>query len=518
MEEEDVGEESVVLINVGNKKQSMTDQNSDHSKSMIKPKSTTKFKMNIMKRLQRGNFLKRAPIFLVLLILMSGNHNSEAFTTKTTNEQTKLNSQVSSSPAASTSSSSTSPYSPSQQSSPSQQANRHNGSPIQEISPSINLIPVDQPMISERSKQASTSDDTSRSSSLSDSSADNLHSSNQHDSSSIAFGSESSTSGDATVGLRNSLGSDNVADFIQENVASTGYNEASADSQAVEKKHQHQHQVEDYIQQAVYSIPDQFVNKFEQNKHSIQQQQQKPFAVERRFGLLKKHYGTPMTANYATSGHYMSDCERCLFGLGAGQQQQSADLQQIDPPQPIAPILPPAPPLPPPQPTIIPAPQPIAPSIIPSNNFGPQSFSPLKNKFFMKFPFFMKPISFGSQSEMSSPLYNFGSTETVPYWYQTNQQHYHQQNHHHQQQPLARPNAALYIRPAYNCIQATPPLIASASNQHLSDVTTFSTHNSGHHSGLNSGALSATKGGNSGHTKQSIPFQQQQTTYSSSQY
>lgn len=495
MEDKDVKEESVVLVN-GNKRQFTIDHN-NHSNDSIKLKSTTKFKMIIMRRLQRSRFLRRAPIFLALFLMLLSNNYSEASATNTNQQSKSKSSQV---PPSS--------ISPSlqQQSSSSQQANQHTSSVPQEPSPGINLIPVDQPITGERSKHLSTGDDTGRSSSLSDSSVDNnlfnsnLRQTNQHNTPSIAA-TESSTGSESTVGARNSLGSESVADLVQENVATISYNEA-ADSQAEERKYQQQ-QVEDYIQQAVYQIPEhqQFGNNYQQNKQPIQQQQQlqqqQPL-VERRFGLLKKHYGAPMTANYATSGHYMSDCERCLFGLGAGQQQQSSDLQQIDPPQPIAPILPPAPP--PPPPTIIPAPQPIQ----PSSNFGSQSFNPLKNKFFMKFPFFMKPISFGSAPEMSGPLYNFGSAETVPYWYQTNQ-HYQQ----HQQQPLVRPNAALFIRPAYNCIQATPPFISSVSNQHLSDVNTFSAHNTGHHSG----SSSSTKGGNIGHTKQSFPFQQQQTTY-----
>lgn len=522
MEDEDVGEESVVLIN-GSKKQFMIDNNFHSAQDIIKIKQTTKLKIIIMKRLQRGNnILKRTSIFLAFLMLIS--NYSAASTTSATNsnqlQQPRSNTQASSASSPlhqSTSSSSSSSSSPS--SSPPQDISHHS-SQLEQISPGINLIPVDQPVTSERSNKAqvasssssNSGDDTSRIISLSEPISDNnnlqYHNNfaiHQHDISSASNldAPESSSPVESIVGVttRNIFGgSDNVADFIEEN-HTPAYNVESATGLQVNSDKKHQQQVESYIQQAaaaVYHIPDHqlFFNKHQYTTKQPTQQQQ---LVERRFGLLKKHYGTPMTANYATSGHYMSDCERCLFSLGAGQQQ-SADLQQIDPPptQPIVPILPPMPqpaPLPPPPPpTIIPAPQPTVPQ---NNNFG------LKNKFLMKFPFLMKPISFGSSEINNGPSYNMGSfTEAVPYWYPSNQQHY-------QQQPV-RQNAALYLRPAYNCIQATPSLISSGPNQHISDVTTYSGHNNNnHHSGSSSGALSATKGGQS---KQSFPFQQQQQT------
>lgn len=176
------------------------------------------------------------------------------------------------------------------------------------------------------------------------------------------------------------------------------------------------------------------------NKHPPVQTQQ---IVERRFGLFKKHhYGAPMSASYSASP-YMSDCERCLASLS----QQSADLQQLEPI-----------PAPPPPPVPVPVPVPVAP-VLPANQpaqpaFNMQPFGPLKNKLFMKFPFFMKPMSFGDGS--------YGSHgDSVPYW--------HQYQPQPQLPPASRPQAtgALYIRPAptaYNCIQATPPLI-SASHQ-----------------------------------------------------
>lgn len=183
---------------------------------------------------------------------------------------------------------------------------------------------------------------------------------------------------------------------------------------------------------------------FAANQFPLQQQQQQQI-VERRFGLFKKqqHYGSPMSASYSASP-YMTDCERCLASLS----QQSADLQQLDP-------------LPAPVPA--PQPAPLAPIMPPSQpSFNMQPFGPLKNKLLMKFPFFMKPMSFGEAS--------YGSHgDAVPYWPQYQPQP--------QLPPVSRPqtSGALYIRPAqaaYNCIQATPPLIP-ASNSHQDQVAQF---------------------------------------------
>lgn len=184
---------------------------------------------------------------------------------------------------------------------------------------------------------------------------------------------------------------------------------------------------------------------FAANQYPIQQQQQQ--IVERRFGLFKKqqHYGSPMSASYSANP-YMTDCERCLASLS----QQSADLQQLDP-------------VPAPLPVPQPQPAPLAPIMPPSQpSFSMQPFGPLKNKLFMKFPFFMKPMSFGEAS--------YGSHgDAVPYW--------HQYQPQPQLPPVSRPqtSGALYIRPAqaaYNCIQATPPLIP-ASNGHQDQVAQF---------------------------------------------
>lgn len=192
--------------------------------------------------------------------------------------------------------------------------------------------------------------------------------------------------------------------------------------------------------------------------------------VERRFGLFKKGsqgaYGMPMfSANYA-SNPFMTDCERCLASLqSTNNLQQSSDLQ-LEPP--IAPM-----PIPVSQP-ILPAQPPSQPA---QNQFN--SFGPLKSKFFMKFPFFMKPIAFGGD--------NYNSHETVPYW--------HQYQQPAQQPTQIRPqmSSALFLRPAYNCIQAAPPMLQSNSNHQ--DVVQLSTKTS---------------------AKQYQPHQQ--ATYSSSSY
>lgn len=203
--------------------------------------------------------------------------------------------------------------------------------------------------------------------------------------------------------------------------------------------------------------------------NSSQEQRQIP---ERRFGLFKKGHnfnsGGPMSANYA-AGPLLTDCDRCLAGFG----QQSADLQQLEPlpaPQPIQPILP-----------------------SPPASSNQQAFMghPLKSKFFMKFPFFMKPISFGQPFE-------FGQHEQVPLWagqYQT---------------PSFRPQmaSAVFIRPApaYNCIQASPPALV-----HALPTQTNQLHQHHHHDyvQLNTKTQPAVK---------QYQQQQQQSTYPSSSY
>lgn len=168
---------------------------------------------------------------------------------------------------------------------------------------------------------------------------------------------------------------------------------------------------------------------------AAQPQRQQQQIVERRFGLFKKgqHYGTPMSANYASAAPFMTDCERCLAGLG----QQSADLQQLDP-------LPPALPA---QPSVQPVP------LAPANHFGMQPFAPLKNKLFMKFPFFVKPMTLGDSHTTFVPSH---------YWPAPAQPQYHPPSN---VRPAPAMTNALFIRPppAYNCIQATPPLVAVAS-------------------------------------------------------
>jgi len=199
------------------------------------------------------------------------------------------------------------------------------------------------------------------------------------------------------------------------------------------------------------------------------QQQQQQIVAERRFGLFKKqhqqHFGSPMSANLALNP-YLSDCERCLAGLNAGQ---SADLQQLDP-------LPAPPPPPPSQLPVLPSQA--------HQAFGAQPFGPLKNKLFMKFPFFMKPISIGD------PAYNSGH-DSFPY-------QWHQHQHQHQFQQTNRPQmaSAMFIRPApaYNCIQAAPPILAA---------------------GPSSQEVALTK---AQHKQYPHQHQHQQTTYSSSQY
>lgn len=254
-------------------------------------------------------------------------------------------------------------------------------------------------------------------------------------------------------------------------------------------------QQKELVQQEVYpslGAAAAAVKQPQQQADGLQRQQM----VERRFGLFKKgqHYGSPMTANYASAGPYLSDCERCLANLG---QQSSADLQQLEP---LPPMVGPLPPPPPPQPTL--------PS---SGHFGaPSSFGPLKSKLFMKFPFFVKPIGGGGGGlgEATSG----GHSSFVPqYWPVPSYQPHHQPHHHHQ--PTIRPSSAmsnaLFIRPqapAYNCIQTSPPLVALASASQQAEISQYA---------LGSPAA-GTKSSSSPATKGAYPHQQ--NIYSSSSY
>lgn len=304
-------------------------------------------------------------------------------------------------------------------------------------SPSINLIPVDQPIVSSggRSKAESTQTNDAQSGDSS-ASASVQH---EHD----GFGQQSADGETNQSGeeVQSALrdGAQRLAGEVEPSAALGSLDSLLAMSE-----------VQGPINEPQVSL------KYPNAQVSAQQ------IVERRLGLFKKgsQYGVPMSANYA--GSYMTDCERCLIGQSADLQQQP----QLDPlpPPPATPIAPAAP---------------------------PPSFGPLKNKLFMKFPFFMKPIS-SSFGDFYPPASQHDSV--VPYWHQ------YQPAPSPQPAPPTRPQLsnALYLRPApaaaYNCIQATPPLLAAPLSHEV--------------------ALAAGKGAQG----KQYQHQQQQISYPSSQY
>lgn len=238
-------------------------------------------------------------------------------------------------------------------------------------------------------------------------------------------------------------------------------------------------------------------------------------AVERRFGLFKKHnfgattlnngqYGTPISANYLAG--YMSDCERCLASLGG---QQSAELQQLDPPA-----------VQPQQPPFQPAPQPSSPILHNHlQSFG-QPFAPLKNKLLMKFPFFVKTIS--SFDPYANGGAQVGVSPAASNGHLLQQQAaYGWHSIPHSYQPQTRPSqsagAALFLRPnpAYNCFQTNAPhqLYASASSTNQESIQIPSSGKTSHRGKTSSLAShSANSGG------EPFPIIHQQSTYASSQY
>lgn len=334
--------------------------------------------------------------------------------------------------------------------------NQGGASNLHEPSPAMNLIPVDQPMPSTRAKQM----DSEPSQQVAEISSSEQQRFRQDDS---------------------------IQQVDQVDNVSTLDEELEQQQQVME---QQQVSNEPLLQSQQPPVDVKGGSPFEQQQQQQQQQvgefingngatkyphQQQPI-VERRFGLFKNkgggggggHYGAPMGANYA-AGPYMSDCERCLAGLGGGP---SADLQQIDPiPVPVQPVMP-APHVP---------------------VFNSQPFGPLKNKLFMKFPFFVKPgVDFGNFMSSGGGNHYWPPAPAPPPPPPTT--HY---------QPAPRPlpamTNALYLRPgpAYNCIQANPPLLAAASTP-SQDITTLT-------------------GGKTSGTKQAA-YPHQQATYSSSQY
>lgn len=317
----------------------------------------------------------------------------------------------------------------------------------------------------------------------------------------------------------------------------------SMDANLYEEMQKHQ-SIEQQQQQSPLSTglismgPGELVNSDVTNSDSAPVHHQKPsqhplqLAVERRFGLFKKHgaggsggqYGSPITsANYAATASYVSDCERCLAGLGSAQQS-AADLQQLEP----APIVPPV------------APPSVAPSTIMHSHlqsFG-QPFAPIKNKLLMKFPFFVKPISFGG-GPAGDP---YGSSNLAASAAAGPNQLHHSQSYAwhsvpHIYQPISsRPanGAALFLRPtapAYNCIQSSPPspsqhLYAAASSTNQEAIQVPGAHLT---SVIVPSSPSKTGRSKTSHSHQqqqqqlhhsAEPFQaiHQQNTYASSQY
>lgn len=171
--------------------------------------------------------------------------------------------------------------------------------------------------------------------------------------------------------------------------------------------------------------------------------------VERRFGLFKKHhtqptpshYGAPQalinTANYHSASPYLSDCERCMVSLN-GAPQFSGELQQppLEPVTPTTPtILPVAP--------VNPMPQPSYPHPYPSFQ---HPLAPLKSKFLMKFPFFIKS---GMQYEGQPSYLPAHPLQTHDYAW-----------HHQPIRSQPQMSGSLYYKPApqattaYHCVQA----------------------------------------------------------------
>lgn len=312
--------------------------------------------------------------------------------------------------------------------------------------PSINLIPVDQPIISAGAARAPVKPQAE-----SASSHNNNNSNSQqpppasahagHTSGPLAAPSESSSSSlmaEEAAPLAGASGQPPDDEFSEPPAQAHFY---TADVQAPEP-HFLQVQQQVHLEQQA---------DIRQAEPVVKQQQQQPLlgqSVERRFGLFKKgqqqqQFGTPaMSANYASNPFALSDCERCLASIG---QAPSADLQQLDPPV--------APPPPPP-----PASLPLQPPLQPLG--GMQPFGPLKSKFFMKFPFLVKPMGFDSGAHSGG----FGGPAASAGHFWPPPPQFQQPHHHHQPRPAM--TTALYIRPApsYNCIQANPPLLAAAAS------------------------------------------------------
>lgn len=370
----------------------------------------------------------------------------------------------------------------------SEQSDSHATAPI-----SMNLIPVDQPLgrgaLSKPSELAAAAAISSRSSQATEGVEIQRAPLTNHEPASLHFSLSDSlepASGPIQAAQSVDLAADSFA-ADQQQQEQLENSQLGGEKQARQKVYleespekRQQQQQEELVENAFEGFMNEspaVEQQQQQQQVKFQQQQQ---MLERRFGFFKKgnHYSaapqiSSPSANYAAANPFMSDCERCLMSIG----QQNADYQQLPEPLPS--------PQPAPVTPILPAP--VQPHAQPAFQSAGQPFGfPLKNKLFMKFPFFMKPFG----DSMAPPSF---AHDSVPYWHQYAQP---------APAPPSRPptqSAALFLRPvapAYNCIQTSPPLLAAASSGH--EV-----------------ALAATK---SQQQREKPYATHQQTTYSSSQY
>lgn len=339
---------------------------------------------------------------------------------------------------------------------------------------SINLIPVDQPMLSSSSSSAEVGPTSPASIARTMSAQTNSNNNNVRPD-------------DSYDGSRVHLRSGQMAPVHSDSSHANSSPESNDDFSGLSQQHQQQQSASD--EDFAEPVAQYYANQDEpaagpvnaqqaasvdsqqlEAAHSATKQSQSPARqLERRFGLFKKGQGHFQQQHFGPAANYlanpfMSECERCLAGFG---QQQTGELQLE--PAPALPV-----PSPPPPATVPIQPLPSATMPPQMGHFPMQPFAPFKNKFFMKFPFLMKGNGASSTSfdHLHAPLLAAPTltsySSPAHYWplpaasVHTYSGHHHQSSHN-QHRPMSQ---ALFVRPApaYNCVQAAPTMLAAAAS------------------------------------------------------
>lgn len=223
-------------------------------------------------------------------------------------------------------------------------------------------------------------------------------------------------------------------------------------------------------------------SKLAADSDTLQSAQLSP--VERRFGLFKKHHPQPASAHYgapqplmsainyaaATNSYGLSDCERCMVSLNGGASPISGALQETPMEPSVTPSTPPLIPVQPPGP-VMPQPGFSHPAYSyqhPHQHQHQHPLAPLKHKLLMKFPFFIK--SSGVHNELH-PGFMQVSPQLPPPSAPMSGPNEAYSWHYQPARPAPQASNALYLKPAasqattaYHCVQAYGPLLQPAQH------------------------------------------------------